>query len=122
MLYSIGYQHIKGVDDLVKILHKNKIQDLVDIRSKPYSRKAAFNKNNLNKNLSKAGIRFWWFGDTLGGFSEIDEADIKKLAFWQQDKVACLMCMEADPDRCHRKIEIAKRLKKYGVSVDHIIT
>jgi hypothetical protein len=76
----------------------------------------------LESSLPAAGIQYKWTGDTLCGFSEIDEADIKKLASWHKDKVACLMCMEADPDRCHRKTEIAKRLKKYGVPVDHIIT
>jgi hypothetical protein len=30
--------------------------------------------------------------------------------------------MEADPMACHRHIEIAKRLKKYGISVSHIDT
>jgi len=46
---------------------------------------------------------------------------IIKLASWQKDKVTCLMCMEADPDRCYRKNEIAERLKKYGVPVNDFI-
>lgn len=44
----------------------------------------------------------------------------KKLAAWQKGRVACLMCMEAEPDSCHRKNDIAKRLKKYSVPVNHI--
>jgi len=71
--------------------------------------------------LPAAGIQYMWAGKTLGGFSEIDEADIRKLASWKKERIACLMCMEADPDRCHRKNEIARRLKNYGVSVDHIL-
>ena len=44
------------------------------------------------------------------------------LAAWQQDKIACLMCMEADPDRCHRKTEISRRLQPHGIVVMHLKT
>jgi hypothetical protein len=30
--------------------------------------------------------------------------------------------MEADPNRCHRKTKIARRLSAYGARVEHIIT
>lgn len=33
---------------------------------------------------------------------------------------ACLMCMEADPDQCHRKHTIASRLKHHGILVTHL--
>jgi len=122
VLYSIGYQNLIDVEMLVKIMQEKGVNILLDVRSRPFGRKNAFNKKKLGSSLPDAGIQYRWTGDTLGGFSEIDEADIKKLASWQKDKVACLMCMEADPDRCHRKAEIAKRLKKCGVPVDHIIT
>ena len=122
MLYSIGYQNLIDAEMLQKIMQEKGINILLDVRSRPFSRKNAFSKKNLEVSLPAAGIQYKWAGQTLGGFSEIDEVDIKKLASWQKDKAACLMCMEADPDRCHRKNEIAKRLKKYGVQVDHIIT
>jgi hypothetical protein len=35
-------------------------------------------------------------------------------------RVICLMCMEVDPDRCHRKTEIAARLVALGVEVRHL--
>jgi uncharacterized protein (DUF488 family) len=120
MLYSIGCQDLKDVEMLQDILKEKGIEILLDVRSKPYGRKASFNNNILKASLPEAGIDYQWAGKTLGGFSEINEDDIKKLSEWQKGKVVCLMCMEADPDRCHRKNEIASRLKKYGVSVSHI--
>jgi len=120
MLYSIGYQNLNSVEMLQTILLEKGIKILLDVRSKPYSRKSSFNKKILETSLPAIGIKYNWVGKTLGGFSKIDEEDIKRLAAWQKGKVACLMCMEADPDRCHRKTDIAKRLKTYGVSVDHI--
>ncbi len=120
MLYSIGYQNLKNVEMLQNILKEKGIKILLDVRSRPYGRMASFNKKILETSLQTADFDYIWAGKTLGGFSEINEDDIKKLAEWQKGKIACLMCMEADPDRCHRKNEIARRLKKYGVSVNHI--
>ena len=105
---------------LQNILKEKGIKILLDVRSRPYGRMASFNKKILETSLQTADFDYIWAGKTLGGFSEINEDDIKKLAEWQKGKIACLMCMEADPDRCHRKNEIARRLKKYGVSVNHI--
>lgn len=122
MLYSIGYQNLKNIETLQNILQEKGINILLDVRSRPYGRKSSFNKKNLETFLPVVGIEYSWTGITLGGFSKIDEDDIKKLAKWQKGKIACLMCMEADPDRCHRNNEIARRLKKYGVQVNHIKT
>ena len=122
MLYSVGYQYLKNIETLKNILKEKGIKILLDVRSRPYGRKTSFNKKKLETSLPVSGIDYIWAGNTLGGFSEINEEDIKKLAGWQKGKIVCLMCMEADPDRCHRKNEIARCLKKYGVSVNHIET
>ena len=119
---AIEYQNLKNSEILKNILQEKGIKILLDVRSKPYSKKYAFNKKKLALLLPAAGIQYEWAGRTLGWFSKIDEADIKKLAFWQKEKVVCLMCMEANPDQCHRKNEIAYRLKTYGAEVHHITT
>jgi hypothetical protein len=49
MLFSIGYQKLKDVDELISILRERKINILLDVRSRPYGRKPAFNKKNLEK-------------------------------------------------------------------------
>jgi uncharacterized protein (DUF488 family) len=113
---------LQNIETLLNILQEKGINILLDVRSRPYGRKSSFNKNNLETFLPVAGIEYIWAGNALCGFSEIHEVDIKKLAVRVKGRMACLMCMEADPDRCHRKNEIARRLKKYGVQVNHIKT
>ena len=120
MLYSIGYQHLADARQLADILNKHQVQILVDVRSRPFSRKAAFNKRVLEAVLAENGVTYLWMGHALGGFRSIKDQDIDRLAKWQHDKRACLMCMEADPDRCHRKNEIARRLEAHSVSVKHL--
>lgn len=120
MLYSIGYQGIE-VATLIEALKTRDITILVDVRSKPFSRKPGFSKKVLKEALEKAGIDYRWLGEALGGFADILEEDIRGLARWQKKYSACLMCFERDPKTCHRDYEIAERLAKYDVSVEHII-
>ena len=122
MICSIGYQKLHTGEQLARILQQNGITHLVDVRSRPYSRKPAFNRNRLEKILPANGVQYHSLGNKLGGFSAIDEKDIQALAHWSKNRTLCLMCMEADPDRCHRKTEISRRLKEYGVIVEHILT
>ncbi len=83
MLYSIGYQNLKNIETLQDILQEKGIKILIDVRSRPYGRKRSFDKKPLETFLPAAGIEYNWAGKTLGGFSEINEGDIKKLATWQ---------------------------------------
>ena len=119
MLYSIGYEG-RSVLALINELRSRRVNILVDVRSKPFSRKPGFSKQALEKSLEAAGLGYLWLGKTLGGFGEIAEGDIRQLATWQEDHTACLMCFERDPKGCHRDYNIARRLKKYGVRVRHI--
>ena len=121
MLYSIGYQRL-SVDQFLMKLKENHIEFLLDVRSRPFSRKPGFSRDPLKESLAREEIHYLWKGDCLGGMSKICEEDIQWLAKWQEGKMACLMCMEADPDRCHRKTEIARRLDRYQIPVEHIIT
>jgi len=122
MLYSIGYGKMSRIEELIDALEEKGVQVVLDVRSRPGSRKPCFAKANLQKSLEDAGFAYIFAGKILGGFMGIQEAAIKNLADFQKDKVACLLCAEADPDRCHRKTEIGRRLMVYGVNVEHILT
>ncbi len=122
MLKSIGYQFLKDPQQMIKILLANDVDILIDVRSKPYGRKREFNREQLRRSIRSAGIRYYWKGDRLGGFDPITQEAIDNLAEWQVDQNACLMCMEGDPNRCHRKMEISRRLEAKGVEVEHILT
>ncbi|MBN2061696.1 MAG: DUF488 domain-containing protein [Deltaproteobacteria bacterium] len=119
MLYSIGYQKL-SIERFITELSRRDINYLVDVRSKPVSRKVGFSRGPLVRILERENIIYRWKGDVLGGFSQISEGEIISLAKWQEDKIACMLCMEADYKQCHRYYEIAKRLEKYGVTVNHI--
>jgi uncharacterized protein (DUF488 family) len=114
---------MKNLQELVDALKPHRVNILMDVRSKPYSRNKAFNRGDaLDDFLQKNGIAYWWMGEVLGGFGKILEVRIQMLADYHahRENVICLMCMEADPDRCHRKTEIARRLEAYSISATHL--
>ena len=119
MIYSIGYQKLDQ-KRLIEILKAHLVEVLVDVRSRPYGRNPVFNRNAMERWLPAAGIGYQWKGDILGGFAPIEEEAIKWLADFARERVVCIMCMEADPDKCHRKTEIGRRVEAYGVSMEHI--
>ena len=122
MIYTIGYQKLRAIDELAEILKTHEIKILLDVRSKPYSRKAAFNKKKLIEQLPTHGIRYKWIGEKLGGFAAIADEDIAKLAEYQKGRTICIMCMEADPLKYHRYQEIGERLSDiHGVKADHLV-
>ncbi|MBS3733159.1 MAG: DUF488 domain-containing protein [Desulfobacterales bacterium] len=120
MLYTIGYQKITA-EQLIDILAGYGVDTLVDVRSRPYTSKKGFHRRELEKTLPERGITYCWAGDRLGGFGRITETAIFELAGFVRDRTVCLMCMEADPDQCHRKTEIARRLAACNVAAHHLI-
>ena len=123
MLYTIGYQGMKGPDDLIKMLLENGVTDLVDVRSKPFSRYhyQEFDRDRLRGLVISAGIKYLWKGDILGGFGSISDSALEWLYNFHIGRRACVMCMEKDPDKCHRKNEIARRLAPKNVEIRHLV-
>lgn len=119
MIYSIGYQK-KSTESLINQIRALGVTHLVDVRSKPYGRKVEFNKNAFSQKLEVCGIRYEHHPE-LGGFTHISDAALMELGRYQQDKTVCIMCMEADPNQCHRKTEIGARLLHLGIPVTHLI-
>ena len=119
VIYSIGYQKLDQ-KTLIEILKAHQVEVLVDVRSRPYGRITVFNRNAMQRWLPEAGIDYLWKGDILGGFAPIEEDAIRWLADFGRERTVCIMCMEANPEKCHRKTEIARRIEAYGVSVEHI--
>lgn len=119
IIHTIGYQRITP-EILAGYVRKHRITVLVDVRSRPYGRRHEFNKKKLQALFS--GI-YAWKGDVLGGF-EGDLTD-EGIALLKQGHALghriLLMCMEHDPDTCHRKYDIAKRLEPEGYQFNHIV-
>ncbi len=141
-LYSIGHGN-KTIDEFIAELNKFKIEYLIDIRSKPYSKFYPwFNKTALKYAIKKTRkIVYGYMGDTIGGLPDKkylcytnDKVDYNKLAkmdFFQnglqrlvkaneQGYRTCIMCSEGDPSMCHRTKLIGVELQKQGIEIQHI--
>jgi uncharacterized protein (DUF488 family) len=65
-LYTIGHS-TRTIEELIASLQSHDIKTLVDIRAFPMSRRLPhFNRENLEKSLGEAGIRYVWMKE-LGG-------------------------------------------------------
>lgn len=107
-----------------------KIKNLIDIRRFPSSRKFfCFKKENLEKELKKFNISYFWLGEELGGFrgegyenymkSEKYKLGIEKIIGISK-KRTCIMSAEKLFFKCHRRF-ISKTLKDLNYRVIHII-
>jgi len=121
-VYSIGY-HGKSWKGFMQLLNDHNISLLLDVRTIPRSKyNPAFNHDNLK---IKLGSRYQWAGKCLGGKTGkrqncYDQA-LRELAARSRLGRICIMCMEANPNKCHRSLWIAKDLQEqYGITVQHL--
>ena len=144
-LYTIGHS-TRELADFLALLTENRIEALADVRRFPGSRRyPRFNRETLNAALIAEGIEYSHFPD-LGGrrttrnqsspnnawrvaafaayadymlTAEFAEAfdELKSLA---QKKRTCIMCAEALPWRCHRRL-IADQFVAEGWQVHDIV-
>src|SRR5204862_6165306 len=131
-LYTIGYEKLLP-PELVNELEEAGVQRLIDVRYRPQSRRPGMSKTRLGEMLGERGIAYehrrelgtppdirWFFKH-----GRVDEArpkferHIEEHAGGALDQLAAeldhapataLMCLEADPATCHRRI-VAERLK-----------
>jgi uncharacterized protein (DUF488 family) len=139
-LFTIGYG-ARTLEEFVTILQTNRIEFLIDVRSSPYSKfRPEFSKEPLQARLERAGIRYLFMGDALGGQPRDPacytdgKADYDKIraqtsfqsgverlrnACAQQCRVA-IMCSEGRPEQCHRSKLIGEALAATRLPVTHI--
>jgi uncharacterized protein (DUF488 family) len=140
VVFTIGHS-IHSLEKLISLLSANRIEVLVDIRSEPYSRKVPhFNKDNLEKETKKAGLKYLFLGKELGGrptkrqfydqegfvlYSKIaDSPDFKsgleRVLNGIRKFCVAIMCSEENPANCHRRLLVGRVLSSSGVEVFHI--
>jgi uncharacterized protein (DUF488 family) len=143
-LFTIGHS-TRTIDELISALQAHKIETLVDIRAFPMSRRLPhFNRENLEKSLSGAGIRYVWMKD-LGGMRkkslaespnvalrntsfrnyadymltpEFEDAAAKLVDLAEHSRTA-YMCAERVYFKCHRML-VSDWLVAHGHEVLHI--
>src|SRR5437016_3956778 len=139
-LYTIGYG-TRTLDEFVRALEGHRIEYVIDVRTAPFSKfKPDFTKELLQLHLERAGIRYLFMGDTLGGHpkdprchtdGKVDYDKVRAQPFFQTGlerlKKACaqqrrlaLMCSEGRPEQCHRSKLIGEALTTAAVRVCHI--
>lgn len=139
-IYTIGYGN-RTINDFIDILLKYRIQYLVDVRSKPFSKfHPEYNRNLLEQHLTNKGIKYVFMGDLLGGQPDdincytngkTDYRKLKKQAYFihglERIKTAynknlniVLMCTESKPQYCHRTKLIGQELDRQSINVMHI--
>lgn len=143
-LYTIGHS-TRTLDELVSALKAHGIKTLVDIRAFPMSRRLPhFNRESLESELPKQGIRYVWMKE-LGGYRksmrkdsphgalrnasfrayadytltpEFEDAMRQLLELAAQGRTA-YMCAERVYFQCHRMI-VSDWLVAHGHEVQHI--
>jgi uncharacterized protein (DUF488 family) len=140
-LWTIGHSN-HDLGWFIGLLRGQRIDFAVDVRSYPYSRHAPqFNREELEQALRENGIGYLFLGDTLGGRPGRDEhydadghalygemarepsfgAAIDRLLDGAGGHRLALMCSEADPRDCHRRLLVGKVLAERGAELRHIL-
>lgn len=124
MIFTIGYAG-RNFKDLLKVLQDNKIRLIIDVRRWPTSKWKIYARENLNKELKKHNIGYFWLGRELGGYrgsyekwmvSKEFKSGIERLLKLQHGTRACILCLERNWRDCHRRY-IVRYLRKVGKKV-----
>lgn len=138
-IYTIGYGG-RDIETFLKVLKEHDIEYLLDVRSWPKSNREDYSQEQLRRTLEKRGIRYAFFGDTLGGRPEDSDCytnghvdydacrskkwfreGIERLRTAQEKKYrVVVMCSEQRPEECHRIKMIGVGLENSDIDVKHI--
>lgn len=124
-IYTLGTS-TRSLEEFMGLLRQEGIMQVVDVRRFPRSRFPHFSRENLEGSLKRAGFRYFWLGDLLGGYrkggyeaymaTEAFQKGLSKLKAIAEKGATAFFCCERVPWRCHRRF-IAKRLREEGWEV-----
>lgn len=141
-IYTIGYAGA-GVPAFLRTLKDAGIALVLDIRAAPVSRKKGFSKHQLAQHLANAGIGYRHLralgtpkrgreaaqaGD-IEAFERIflehmeePEAllDLGEALALAKEQTVCLLCLEREPEHCHRLIVGKRMAKESGQELVHL--
>ncbi len=142
IVWTIGYEK-QRIDRFIATLQAAGIRRVVDVRDVAWSHNPSYAKKKLEASLTRAGIGYTHlralgnpkagreafkageaeqFQDVFGARLASDESQaalvqLKQLAGAER---TCMMCLESDPQRCHRLL-ICEALQRDGVEIRHLI-
>jgi len=141
-VYTVGYEGWQ-VDGFLNMLMRSGIRRLIDVRNNPVARRYGFHKSTLDRLCGRVEIEYVHFPQlgirpglrrNLEGPADYEalftryeretlprEAEtVKKVAGLMSGRPAALMCVEANPQRCHRS-RLAKAVARVAaLSVRHL--
>ncbi len=128
-IYTLGTGK-RGIEELLEIIKRYKIETIFDVRRFPTSQFVWFRKENLEKIFKEKNIEYIHLGEELGGYRKGGYIKWMMTKTFQQGleivkrkaakKITCILCAEKVPFRCHRRF-ISEELEKEGMDVIHII-
>lgn len=141
IIHTVGHS-IYQIEDFIKLLQRNNINTVVDIRSTPYSKFASqYNRESLKQILKENSICYIFMGNLLGARYEDKnllfndgKVNFKKVQETKnfQDGITrlkkgiekgykiSLMCSEKEAFDCHRFGLVAEFLSQQSIKVNHI--
>jgi uncharacterized protein (DUF488 family) len=120
-IYSVGYEGLT-VGGLVERLQQSRIDELVDVRANPFSRKPGFSKKRLAASLEAAGITYRHEPLLGNAFRDVEDFGtamdlmrdhlaagepaeaVARLVDLATDRRIAVLCLESDQRRCHRHV------------------
>lgn len=140
-IWTVGHSN-HDVAWFLRLLQRERIEFVVDVRSYPYSRHAPqFNREPLERALRSAGIGYVFLGEALGGRPSRGEhydddghalyglmaqepdfvAAVERVRAGARSYRLALLCSEADPRECHRRLLVGRVLTRADVELRHIL-
>ena len=124
MLYTVGYEG-RDISGFVALLARHRVDELIDVRLTPSSRKPGFSKTRLSEALADAGIAYRHLRglgnprENREGFRRRQQAAfdtyrehlgngsrdaVDAVVDAAQQRSVALLCFERDATTCHRHI------------------
>jgi len=137
---SIGYENYHSVEDFARLLADSGVEQLVDVRELPISRRRGFAKSALAAALAEQSVEYvhlrsmgnpkefrdlYKSGKVAEGRAGYEHLlthertdELRELATTIQAKRSALMCVEAEEDVCHRQVIFEALRDQVGLDLD----
>jgi uncharacterized protein (DUF488 family) len=120
-IYSVGYEGLT-VAGLVERLQQSRIEELVDVRANPFSRRPGFSKKKLSESLVAGGIGYRHEPLLGNAFRDVEDfaaamnlmrdhlaagepaEAVERLVKLADGRRIAVLCLENDQNRCHRQV------------------
>ena len=141
-VYTVGYEGWQ-VDGFLNMLMRSGIRRLIDVRNNPVARRYGFHKSTLDRLCGRVEIEYVHFpqlgirpelrrnlegpADYEALFARYERETlpreteaVNKVAGLMNGRPAALMCVEANPQRCHRSILAKAVARVASLPVRHL--